>query len=113
MLAQQLRHRVTLQEQVVTQATNGAKSEGWVTRLEHEPAAILALSGREFTTANNEFGVITHRITLRYQGLAIKAQTWRVIDETDGTVYNIKAPLPDFKLRQYVNLMCESGLNNG
>ena len=113
MLAQQLRHRVSLQEQVTTKATNGNKSEAWVTRLEHEPAAILALSGKELTAAHNEFGMITHRLTVRYQALAIKATTWRVLDETDGTVFNIKAALPDFKLRQYLNLMCESGLNNG
>lgn len=113
MLAQRLRHRVRLDELVTTEGERGSKSEGWVARLEHEPAEIFAMSAREVVTANNEFGAITHRVTVRYNGLQVKAPTWRVVDEVDGTVFNIKGVLPDFKQRQWLTLLCESGLNNG
>jgi head-tail adaptor len=111
MLAQRLRHRVRIDDVAITTGARNAKVEGWAMWLEHEPAEIYALSGHEVVTSNNEFGRVTHRITIRHRpGLLPRM---RIVDETDGTVYNVKALLPDFKLRQWYTILCESGLNNG
>lgn len=102
-----------MQRLVTTQATNGAKVEAFEDWLTHEPAEIYALSGRELLSANNEWPMCTHRITMRWQTGVVPSM--RVIDEADpgGVVYNIRAVLPDSSLRKWYTLVCESGVNNG
>lgn len=113
MLAQRLRHRATVQHLTTTRGDGGSKREGFTTWLEHEPCEILALSGRELIASSNEWGKVTHRITMRSRPGFLASD--RVVDEADDSavVYNVRAVLPDFKLNQYVTLMCESGVNNG
>lgn len=111
MLAQRLRHRVNVERlQTVQDAETGAKSETFVSFISDEPAEIYALSGSEFVSAQALQGRVTHRITMRRQeGVR---PSMRIVDH-DGEVYNIRAILPDFKQRQWLTMMCESGVNDG
>jgi len=110
MLAQRLRHRITVSRLTVVQAVSGAKTETFVPYISNEPAEIYGLSGGEYIRASSEYGVVTHRVTMRKQD-GVKPSD-RVVDH-DGQAYNIKAVLPDFKQRQFLTLMCESGFNDG
>jgi len=110
MMAQRLRHRIEVARLVVTQDGAGAKAESFTPYISDEPAEIYGLSGSEYAKASSEYGVVTHRITMRRQD-DVKASD-RVTDQ-DGQAYNIRAVLPDFKQRQWLTLMCDSGSNNG
>lgn len=108
MLAQRLRHRVDIERLAVTRGDGGAKVESFATHIADEPAEVYGLSGAEFARASSEYGRVTHRITVRRQDVL---PTDRITHE--GVIYNIRAVLPDFKMRQWLTLMCESGVNDG
>lgn len=108
MLAQRLRHRVNIERLTATRGTDGSKAEAFVAHLTDEPAEVYGLSGAEYARASSEYGRVTHRITVRRQDVL---STDRIVHE--GTLYNIRAVLPDFKMRQWLTLMCESGMNDG
>lgn len=114
MLTQKLRHRIDIQEKVVEQSSvDGSVVETWETIRDVDepltPAAIEALSGREFIAAQSVQAGITTRITIRHRpGVD---ESMRVVHE--GDFYNIKAVLPDFTERLYITLMCERGVNVG
>lgn len=114
MLTQRLRHRVDIQEFSVSEDSNGESiTESWESiRADAEPliaAEVMPLSGREFVAAQAIQAGVTTRITIRYR--ASMRPTMRVLHE--GSIYNIKAVLPDPKLRKHLTLMCESGVNDG
>lgn len=110
MLAQRLRHRVTVQQLTVTlDEDTGAQSEAWTDFLTDEPADIVPMSGREFVASNALQAGVNTRMTIRHHaGLMARM---RVVHE--GVYYDIKAILPDPKFRQYATLMCEAGVNEG
>lgn len=109
MLAQRLRHRIEIERLTETRdTTTGAKAESFVPYVSDEPAEVYALSGSEFARASSEYGRVTHRITIRRNDVR---SSDRITHE--GTLYNIRAILPDFKMRQWLTIMCESGVNNG
>lgn len=111
MLAQRLRHRVTISELVTLQDPNtGAKTEDFLPLFINEPAEVYALSGREFIAASTTQAEVTTRITVRRQAGEVRA---RMRVEHDGALYNIAAVLPDFKERQWLTLMCSVGINDG
>lgn len=115
MLSQRLRHRVDIQALTVTQdEETGSRSEDWESiRDSNEPdliaAEIVPLSGREFLAAAAVQAGVNTRITVRWR--AGIAPSMRVMHE--GDIYNIKAVLPDPKLRAHLTLMCECGVNHG
>jgi SPP1 family predicted phage head-tail adaptor len=109
MLAAKLRHRVTIEEFIEVQDSDGARETSWVTLLSDYPAEIVPLSGREFTAAAAIQAGITTRITVRYDGDIAAAM--RVVHGAD--IYNIKAVLPDPTLRRHLTLMCQQGVNLG
>lgn len=114
MLAQRLRHRVDLQEKVVTQdSTDGSVVETWETMLEDTaprlPAAIEPLSGREFLAAQAIQAGTTTRVTIRWRADVDAVK--RFVHE--GNAYNIRAVLPDSTLRGYLVCLCETGVNDG
>lgn len=115
-LARRLRHRVDVQDLVTVRNSDEATVESWVSLLSSDeellPAEIVPLSGREFiASAQMQAGVNT-RITLRRWRLDF-TERMRIVHPSEGTIYNIKAVLPDPTFRHHVTLMCEAGVNDG
>ena len=105
-----LRHRITLQELIETQDSDGAVEEEWFTVGNGISAEIIAMSGREFVAAQAVQSEVNTRIKLRFRpGLKAKM---RVLHR--GAVYNIAAvmPDPDSGIR-FVTLLCSTGTNAG
>jgi SPP1 family predicted phage head-tail adaptor len=111
--AGKLRHRMRLERQVRAQSpTTGAMPKVWQLVAEHIPAAIEPISGKEFLAAAEIRNDVTVRVTVRWRSDLIASM--RLIDESDGAVYNIAAVLPDpVSNREYITLPCSVGLNDG
>lgn len=117
MLANRLRHRVAIQEQVETQDTNtGAYYISWETVilndfaiLDDVPAEVLTGAGREFQNSATTQGEIAARINLRwFPGLI---QSMRIV--WDNKVFNIHSIETDLTGRQEYRLKCTAGVNDG
>ncbi len=107
-IAHRLRHRVTIEQRTQTRDEWGGVVESWDT-VTIVPAEVYPLSGREFVAAQATQADVTTKITIRYQAGIEPAM--RVTH--DGSIYNIRAVLPDPTLRRHLTLMCETGVNNG
>lgn len=115
MLSQELRHRVDVQQLATEQDSDtGAIEETWMSIMSTGaegtmPARIEAATGQEFVASQAVQAQVTTRIKIRYwPGIQPRM---RVVHE--GLSYNIAAVLPDLTERRVLNLMCESGVNNG
>lgn len=108
-LSARLRHRVTIEEYTETRDQYGGVVHTWGTHAADVPAEIVPLSGREFVAAQAMQDSVTARITVRYDP-SIKPEM-RI--KHDGTIYNIRAVLPDPSLRRWLTLMCDTGANDG
>lgn len=117
MLASRLRHRVAIQEQVVTQDPNtGAITKAWQnvwldsdTELDSVPAEVLTGPGREFDQSDSVQAEVAARINLRwFPGLT---QRMRIVWE--GSIYNIGSIETDITARQEYRLRCTTGVNQG
>lgn len=115
MLSQELRHRVDVQQLTTEQDSDtGAAEESWLSIMPvgtegTMPARIEAVTGKEFVSAQAVQAQVTTRIKVRYwPGIEPRM---RVVH--DGLAYNIVAVLPDLTQQRVLNLMCESGVNNG
>lgn len=109
MLAQRLRHRVTIQRLVPT--VNGSGEPigfAWANFIEELPAEIVPLSGREFLAASAEQAEVTARATVRFDPDI--DSTMRLVH--DGLTYNILAVLPDPTFRRHLTLMLSKGLRD-
>lgn len=110
--AGRLRHRVTFEELVTDQDSDGAMVPTWVPFGDGLPlpAEIVPLSGRELIAAQAVQSKVTERIRVRYRP-GFRASMRAVHRET---IYNILAviPDPDSGIR-FVTLLCESGVNEG
>lgn len=106
MRAGRLRHRVTIEELVVTLDSDGDQVEAWQAIGPALPAEIAPLSGRELIAAQAVNSVVTTRIVVRHRP-GLKA-SMRVVHR--DTVYNIGAVVPDPKSGiGWVTLLCTSG----
>lgn len=108
--AGRLRHRITVEEFVTSQDSDGAVDEAWVAAFAVPLSAeIVALSGRELIAAAATQSKVTTRIRVRYRPGFKAAQ--RVLHR--GTVYNIEAVIPDPDSGQrYLTLLCSSGVQH-
>lgn len=117
MLANRLRHRVHIQEQVETQNSNtGAITKAWQTvyldsdtPLDSVPAEVLTGPGREFNASGAIQAEVAARINLRwFPGLA---QSMRIL--WDGRIYNIGSIETDRTARREYRLKVTGGVNAG
>ena len=109
MLAQRLRHRVTIEQVTETRDADGGVVTAWAPLHSNVPAEIVPLSGREFVAAQASQAGIAARMTIRYvTGITPKM---RVVHGYD--IYNIEAVLPDPTLRRHLTLMVSTGVSNG
>lgn len=117
MLANRLRHRVHIQEQVETQdSTTGNITLSWQTvyldsdtPLDNVPAEVLTGAGREFNASGAIQAEVAARINLRwFPGLI---QSMRIL--WDGRIYNIGSIETDKTARREYRLRVTGGVNAG
>jgi len=110
MNAGDFRHRITIQDRIVTKDDEGGEIVTFMDWAIDVPAAIAPLSGREFVSANTELGQVSARLAIRWRpGVR---PTMRAIH--NGAVYNIAAVLPDADTgRSHITLVCIEGVNDG
>lgn len=111
MLAQRLRHRITVQSQVHSQdSTTGENSVEWEDWIPEEPAEVVPSSGREFREAGTKRGQTSGRITIRKPEALIDT-SMRIIWQ--GREYQIEAVLPDPSDRRWLTILYTQGVNDG
>lgn len=111
MRAGRLRHRLTVQEPVISRGDSGEELITWVTR-GTVWAAIEPIKGKEALTANQILADMDTRIVIRWSEFAddITAK-WRLKHKT--TTYNI-ASLSHKNLGQReIEIISKTGLNDG
>lgn len=105
-----LRHRVTIEELVVTLDSDGGQVEDWVPMTPLLPAEITPLSGRELIAAQATQSKVATRIVLRYRPGLDKA-SMRIVHRQ--TIYSVEAWIPDPKSgRRWTTAMCTSGVQH-
>jgi head-tail adaptor len=88
-----MRHRLRLEQPVKDTDGYEGVTKDWAPVVE-VPAAIDAVSGREFFGADRELAALTWRITLRETpGIKVEAD-WRGVDVDTAWVYDFHTILP-------------------
>lgn len=109
--AGRLRHRISIEQKVVTLDSDGAQDEAWVLFAgPGVPADIGPLSGRELIAAQAVHSKVSSRIKIRRLDGVMASM--RVVHRM--TIYNIEAaiPDPDSGIR-FQNLLVTDGVNEG
>jgi len=98
-----MRHRVTFQEKISTQDSEGLETFTWtdVTNAISIPASVIPISGKEFLSSQKMVVNISARVTI-YKNTAINESMKMVFS---GQNYNIISILPDPTNEIYYNLM--------
>lgn len=110
MQAGRLRHRVTIEELLTEQDSDGATVEAWTPIGPPVSAEIVALSGRELIAAQAVQSKVSTRIRIRYRP-GIKP-SMRVVHR--DAIYNIEVVIPDMGSGvRSLTLPCTSGVNEG
>lgn len=105
--AGKLRHKVSIQQNIETQQSDGSMVPSWVDVYPKLYAEIAPLSAREFLASGTQEMGIQTRITIRYKK-NIKAKM-RLLH--GDTIYNIESILPDpLSGMEYLTLLCSSGV---
>jgi SPP1 family predicted phage head-tail adaptor len=109
-LSRRLRHRISILSREETQdPATGALSEAWVDAgRSNIPAGVRVLSGRETLAAASVHAGVTSGITIRRRS-DVSAGMRAVCN---GISYDIKYLLPDAKLAEVFQLMCEEGVSD-
>jgi len=97
-----LRHRVVLQQKVITEDALKQQSEFWAD-IATVWAAIEPLSGREYFAARQENTEVTTRITIRYLP-GIKADIRAVFG---GRIFEVLSVINPEERRESLILMCK------
>jgi len=108
MRAGTLNSRATIQRRAAEKNAFGQVVGEWV-----DVATVWAnvryFNGKEYTTSGQEIGAATVSVRIRYR----KDVTTSMRVLCGGYTLNIKAVLPDTARREYVDLACETGKNDG
>ncbi|WLE60239.1 phage head closure protein [Burkholderia plantarii] len=100
--------RVSLQEPQVTRDSAGQEIPTWV-EIGRPWVDIRSLSGREYATSGTVVSGATVSIRFRYR--TDLTSRMRVVQ--GETIYNMLAVLPDERGREYVDVPCNTGVNDG
>ena len=103
-----LNRRVSLQRREEVQDETGGSVVAWVPYASVW-ASIKHPSGME--TVRSEVPVSVVKASIRIRLRDDVDATCRVLYR--GTIYDIKAVMPDLESREYLDLACEAGQNNG
>lgn len=110
MLAQRLRHRITIQQQVEAQdSSTGAIEVAWADVLVDEPAEVVPKSAREFFASAEKQGETSGRIAIR-KSIEINSNM-RVLWE--GVPYQIDGVMPDPSNARWLTILYSQGVNDG
>lgn len=110
--AGRLRHRITLQRQVVTRDEDGNTFTEWVPWVEHIPAEIVDLSARDLIAAGAKQAEVTSRIRIRY--LPGVLTSMRAVDDDMGTIYTLVGIIADANSgREALTLAAKRGVSDG
>lgn len=114
MLAQRLRHKVTIQRRSTSINAYGEnESTNWTNFASDVYAGIESFSAREYLTAGATQGERLVKIIIRYMdGIN---NTMRVLWQAPGGAryYDIKGVLSEGEKNRMITLMCEEGVNDG
>jgi SPP1 family predicted phage head-tail adaptor len=107
-----LRHSVLFESLQTTVDSDGATVEDWVPAFDGRfiPADVAPLSGKELIAAGSIQAEVNTRIIIRYRPGVLPSM--RVVYGT--TLYNILAVIHDPNSgREWITLMCSSGVKDG
>ncbi|MDR6447481.1 SPP1 family predicted phage head-tail adaptor [Paraburkholderia terricola] len=108
MRAGDLNRRVRIEQRGQGQDDLGQPIDAWA-----EVATVWCnvrmLTGKETLTSGTDVGTASASIRIRYR--TDIANGMRAV--VDNVIFNIGAPLPDLAGREYVDLPCTTGSNNG
>lgn len=104
-----LKDWITIQQPGSVRDDLGQPIPGWPT-LDSMWADIRFPSG--LTAAHADAPVSTIKASIRIRHRTDVLPTMRVVDD-EGRIYDIKAVVPNKQSRQYVDLVCETGANDG
>lgn len=104
-----LNRRITIQMRQPGKNALGEELVTWVDLEQETPASLLVLSGKEYAVTSGE--VSRAQVSMRVRWRTDVTAKMRVLYE--GGIYNIEAVLPDLAGREYVDLACSIGANNG
>jgi len=109
MRAGDLNELIDLQKKSITRDALNAEVVTWITIYPSEPAKVEFITAREIHAASQIHAVTTLRVTIHIKR-DVTAE-WRAL--WNGDVLSITGPpMPSLK-RDYLTLLCGSGLNNG
>ena len=119
MLAYRLRHRISFQQLVTEQDSDGRRTEVWRnvwldsdTELVDVPAEVLTGAGREFQGGNATQAETSARINLRWFPAGdSEMMKWRIL--WDGRTYGILSVETDRTARREWRLRCMAGPTKG
>ncbi|URF02973.1 phage head closure protein [Cupriavidus campinensis] len=111
MRAGQRSELVQIQRPAEGQDEFGQPVAGWVTVTEAW-ASIVHRTGLEVIRADAPASLVQASIRIPAPAAAGVTNAMRVLC-ADGTAYNIKGVLPDRVKREFVDLVCETGANEG
>lgn len=103
-----LNRRVRIEQRGQGQDDLGQPIDTW-TEVATVWCNVRMLTGKETLTSDTDVGIASASIRIRYRTDITNGM--RAI--VDGVVFNIGAPLPDLAGREYVDLPCTTGSNNG
>ena len=110
MRAGRLRHRVIIQSPTGSRDSLGERETTWTNVLTNEPAAIEPISQKQRIAASQEYGSVTHLITMRYQSaLASMDNAWR-ITWGDRIFVFISNPINVDEKNRSLQVLCEEGM---
>ena len=101
----ELRHRVTIQEEVATPDGGGGYALGWAD-VATLWAKVEPLSARERLFAEKLDGVVTHRVVVRFRDDITAAM--RVLYE--GRLFNIRGVLETGERERFTEILAEEGV---
>jgi SPP1 family predicted phage head-tail adaptor len=111
MRAGPLRHRLTIDEKIETQASDGHLDPTW-NPIGTFYGSIEPARGREFYNGDQIRDDVDTTIRMRYS-IRIAELTPRHRIRHQGVIYNVVTVLPDATQRRMFRVMCKSGTNDG
>lgn len=104
-----LNRRIRFQRRTAAQDDLGQPAEAWEDVGNPTWASILVVTGKEYVLASGEVSRAEASIRVRWR----TDLTAQMRIDHSGVIYNILAVLPDLAGREYVDLPCSTGANNG
>lgn len=109
MKAGRLRHRVRLERPTTTLDAFGGILKDWQTVAE-VPAAVDAITGREFLAADRELAGVTWRVTIRETPGLVIEPNWRAVDVDTPRTFDFVEILPSHN-RAEITIAATCGLS--